>query len=390
MIFQAMGAKYTLVNAWRHATIRGRAEDRRQLEETLGEVYDGKATLYHKGRSALAEAIRLATGGSGIVAISGLTCYSVVQSVKEAGCNPLYADISEETLQPEAEQLTEAIETGGVKAIVLQHMLGLPVDIDPILQLAKSHGIMIIEDLAHSAGANYADGREVGTVGDYTVLSFGKDKAFDVVNGGALIVRGDQVATVPDREVARKHQRHDRWYPLIAWVSRKIFPIGPGRYLMGLAIRIGIVELSASGDVDTSEMMPKWQARLAIEQVTGRKEVAKKRAEITKMYQDKLAIQPPKAVFRDGVAPIRLPLLLDNRDEVVRELGTKGIIVPDIWYDMPVATGRSRTPVDDYPTERCPVAVKTAERIINLPTHERISQKDVAKICAVVNEVARS
>ena len=88
MIFQAMGAKYTFSSATRYLFAGGNESDSDKLRQALKNHYSGEVTLYHKGRAALAEAIRLATGGEGGVAISGLTCYSVVQAVKAAGCTP--------------------------------------------------------------------------------------------------------------------------------------------------------------------------------------------------------------------------------------------------------------------------------------------------------------
>ncbi len=83
MIFQALGAKYSFGAALAHLVAKGTPTDSEALRQALSTRYGGEAVLYCKGRAALAEAIRLATGGTGKVAISGLTCYSVVQAVEE-------------------------------------------------------------------------------------------------------------------------------------------------------------------------------------------------------------------------------------------------------------------------------------------------------------------
>ena len=190
MIFQALGARYGFVAAVKHAFAHGTEHDSERLRQALVKRYGGEAVLYQKGRSALAAAIRIATGGGGSVAISGLTCYSMVQAVEAAGCTPVFVDIREKDLHFGAKELTTAIKKHpDVKAVVIQNMLGIPADIMAIAAVAKENKIALIEDLAHSAGAQYADGREVGTVGDITMLSFGRDKAIDSVNGGALVVR---------------------------------------------------------------------------------------------------------------------------------------------------------------------------------------------------------
>ena len=383
MIFQAMGAKYTFSSATRYLFAGGNESDSDKLRQALKNHYSGEVTLYHKGRAALAEAIRLATGGEGGVAISGLTCYSVVQAVKAAGCTPIFIDINEDDLQFSADELRKHKD---IKAVVIQNMLGLPADIVSIERATREMNAVLIEDLAHSAGASYSDGREVGTVGDITMLSFGKDKAIDVVNGGALIIRGDYKAKQPTK--APKHQMKDRLYPSIAWWTRVFYPIGLGKYIMALAIKLSLVSRSADGEVDTAEMLPHWQAKLALRQIENLSNIAKERHQKAKIYIENLQKTVPKAVKQAGSAPARLPLLVDNRDEVIAVLHGNGIQANDIWYDMPVSPIRFYKKAN-YSEKDCPVAVNVASRLINLPTHEQITSENIIKITEIVNRVAQ-
>ena len=383
MIFQAMGAKYTFSSVTRYLFAGGNESDSDKLRQALKNHYSGEVTLYHKGRAALAEAIRLATGGEGGVAISGLTCYSVVQAVKAAGCTPIFIDINEDDLQFSADELRKHKD---IKAVVIQNMLGLPADIVSIERATREMNAVLIEDLAHSAGASYSDGREVGTVGDITMLSFGKDKAIDVVNGGALIIRGDYKAKQPTK--APKHQMKDRLYPSIAWWTRVFYPIGLGKYIMALAIKLSLVSRSADGEVDTAEMLPHWQAKLALRQIENLSNIAKERHQKAKIYIENLQKTVPKAVKQAGSAPARLPLLVDNRDRVIAALHGNGIQANDIWYDVPVSPIRFYKKAN-YSEKDCPVAVNVASRLINLPTHERITSENIIKITEIVNRVAQ-
>jgi dTDP-4-amino-4,6-dideoxygalactose transaminase len=381
MIFQAVGAWYKPGDVWRHLCVHGRESDRVALIQQLGERYHGTATLYHKGRAALAEAVRIATGGSGEVAVSGLTCYSLIQAVEAAGCTPVYVDIREKDLHFSAKELTTALKKHPhVKAMVVQNMLGLPADIAGLEKLAKKQGIAIIEDLAHSAGARYTDGREVGTVGDVTILSFGRDKALDVVNGGALIVRGVEVEA-PTTRVPMKDQFRDRLYPLIAAMSRLYYPVG--KYMMAAAIRAHVVIRSADGEVDVTQTMPKWQARLALRQVQRLDATVEQRRTVAALYEKHLAV--PVIAVADGASPIRVPLLHDTRDMVVQRLMLAGVQANDIWYDTVVSPHRYLYRVD-YPADECPVAVRVAVQLLNVPTHQRMTEAHVKKIAAIINK----
>lgn len=390
MIFQALGAKYTLGAALSHIFAHGTPADSERLKQALAARYGGKVVLQRKGRAALAQAIRLATGGQGSVAISALTCYSVVQAVEAAGCIPVYVDIREEDLQFGAEAIAAALQRHtDIRAVVVQNMLGIPADITAIQQVARQAGIPLIEDLAHSAGAAYADGHEVGTVGDIMMLSFGRDKAIDTVNGGALIVRtGEQVEEVVQTAPRGFDQLRDRMYPLIAWTARALYPVKLGPYVMAAAIKLKLVVRSADGAVDTAEALPHWQAKLALRQVNDLAATAASRRAKAEGYKEMLDQYIPKGVQQLGAASVRVPLLVSNRDEVVAHLRAHGVQANDIWYDVPVSPARFYSKVQ-YPEAECPVAVRVASRLVNLPTHERITPADIEYIAKLVREVAK-
>lgn len=392
MIFQALGARYSLGMAVKHLVARGSEVDSDKLRQALRDRYGGEVTLYRKGRAALAQAIGLATSGrGGEVAISGLTCYSVVQAVEAVGCTPVYVDIRESDLQFGAKELLTAVKNHpDIKVVVVQNMLGIPADMAGIEKVARAAGLVVIEDLAHSAGAHYADGREVGTVGDMTMLSFGRDKAIDSVNGGALVVRrGDERAIAPVVTSKRSDQLRDRWYPLIAWTTRALYPVKLGPYVMAAAIKARLVVRSADGEVDMTEQLPHWQAKLALGQAVSLTTTAVRRRQKAAIYQDRLPALVPSGVNQSGAAPIRVPLVVNNRDEVVAYLRAHGVQANDIWYDVPVSPVRLYDRVQ-YPEADCPVAVRVATRLLNVPTHERIGSDAAVRIATLVAEAVKS
>lgn len=387
MIFQALAGRYGAADIWRHLIARGTAQDQALLRSQLAQRYgvdQQHVVLYRKGRAALAEAIRLVTGGSGEVAISGLTCYSVVQAVEAAGCQPVYVDIREADLQFGAGELERALALHpNISAVVIQNMLGIPADITALEAVVTTHGLKVIEDLAHSAGAHYADGREVGMIGDVTMLSFGKDKALDVVNGGVLIVRRGETPEAPQALPSFVDQLRDRLYPLIAATARCLYPLGVGRYVMSAAIRLKLVVRSADGEVDIHQSMPGWQARLAQRQVLELDQaVAARRAKL-QLYAELLRDAMPSAAEQPGTSSARVPLLVDTPHDIIRALSHRGIHVEDVWYDVPVSPQRFFDRVV-YPDVECPMAVQLSARLVNLPTHQQISAEDVARIAGIV------
>ncbi len=97
-----------------------------------------------------------------------------VMPVLFLGCVPMVADCAPGTYNTSAEQI-EPLITERTKAIVVAHIGGDPVDMDPVMELAKKHGLYVVEDCAQSHGATYK-GRLVGTMGHIAAFStmFGK------------------------------------------------------------------------------------------------------------------------------------------------------------------------------------------------------------------------
>lgn len=393
MLFQASGTRYSLAGALRHLFLVGRSRDSQQLEQLLALRYDGhEVFLYHKGRSALAEAVRLATGGGGAVVVNGLTCYSLVQAVEAGGAEVVYADIDESSLNFSAKTLEGLVEKNRqIKAVIVQNMLGIPADITGIELVAKRYNLTIIEDLAHSAGANYTDGREVGTVGDLTMLSFGKDKAIDSVNGGALVVRSQRfkgLVETPGDKVALKDQVRDRLYPILAWRTRFLHRFSFGKHLISSPIRLNLSVRSADGAVKTDITLPSWQAKIALKQLAVLDETVSSRRLIAQKYLSELGGKAPKEATRQGASLIRLPLIVKNPQSIIDQLAEHKIFLAGTWYDVPVSPIRFYQ-LARFPEKDCPVATRVAKQLINLPTHSKVNDQHVEAILRVIREVER-
>lgn len=125
-----------------------------------------------------------------------------VMPVSMLGCLPIAADSEPGSLNISAKQI-ERVITPRTKAILVAHLAGLPVDMDPVLALAKTHDLAVVEDCAQAHGAKYR-GRPVGSLGDIAAFStmFGKHHA----SGG----QGGLVFT----------QREDLYWSARRWADR--------------------------------------------------------------------------------------------------------------------------------------------------------------------------
>lgn len=114
--------------------------------------------------------------------------YSYGQSVAcvlQQNAIPIFADINPDTYTLDPKFVEERI-TPSTKAIVIVHIFGHPADMDPIMEIAREHGLKVIEDCAQSTGAIYK-GKKTGAFGDVSCFSLGNGKPLIGGEGGALL-----------------------------------------------------------------------------------------------------------------------------------------------------------------------------------------------------------
>ena len=369
--FLGLAANYSRKERLAHTFAVGREKDRRKLCEFLEQKYEGKAILTKNGRSALALALKAYFEPGDAVIVNGFTCYAVYEAIKAARLTPIWADISSESMNYDAKSLTDALRAGPAVAvsptvldsrlraagvppapsparvkpvgIIVQNSLGNPADIAAVEKFAKKHNLTIIEDLAHSAGVKYPDGRETGTVGVAAAFSFGKDKAIDTISGGAVVLRHPckNAIKAPSKLPKISDTLRAKFYPLFGAIAQGLSYVHLGGAWMRMLIKIHWVEKSADNKLDLTRKIAKFEAKLALKQF--------------------------KELKKSGEQPLREFYLVNNRREVLKKLQKNGYYFGGFWYEKPVSPERYYKKVH-FPESECPVAVEVAEKIINFPT----------------------
>lgn len=121
------------------------------------------------------------------------TAVATASAIVQAGAKPVFVDVHPVSYTIDPAKLGEAI-TARTKAIVAVHIYGHPVDLAPVLELAKSKGLSVIEDCAQAHGAAY-EGRAVGSMGDVSCFSFYPTKNLGAIgDGGAVCTNSDTLA----------------------------------------------------------------------------------------------------------------------------------------------------------------------------------------------------
>jgi len=121
-----------------------------------------------------------------------MTFVSTNHAILYNGGIPVFCDIEPENLNVTAEEIAKLI-TSRTKAVVVVHYGGYACDMDPIMELAREHGLAVIEDCAHACGGQYK-GRMLGSIGDFGSFSFQAVKNLATGDGGMLTTDSDEWA----------------------------------------------------------------------------------------------------------------------------------------------------------------------------------------------------
>jgi perosamine synthetase len=354
---------------------RAAAEDlAKQLSERAARE---RAWLVSTGRAAMAlafEAMKRAAGDPRRVEVifPGYTCYSVPASVERAGLVPRICDVDPTTFNPDFDSLAD-IDFGRVLAIVSANLYGLPNALQDMEELARKHGIFMLDDAAQALGACY-QGRPVGAFGDVGLFSFDKGKNITTLQGGVLvadpgrlsealeIARRDVLQASPSATVSTLLKLPVYALMLRPWLYGAVrrlplglgltpyevdYPIAPfSRSLAGLAS----VQLERLDEITGIRLRNSARLREALTGVPG--------------------ISTPRVL--PGADPVypRYPVLVDARKRggFIAALEQTGIgataSYPSALIDVPEVA--RRLPADQRPT---PGAREVARRIVTLPTH---------------------
>ena len=141
------------------------------------------------------------------------------EAISLTGARVVFADIDPRTYNIDVNQLETKI-TKRTRAIVPVHLYGQPADMDPIVALAKKHGLKIVEDCAQAHGANYK-GRPIGTMGDAATFSFYPGKNLGAYGDGGAIISNDAAFALKAKMFAN-HGRVEKYDHAMEGVNSRL------------------------------------------------------------------------------------------------------------------------------------------------------------------------
>jgi perosamine synthetase len=299
--------------------------------------------------------------------------------IKEGGI-PVYADIDPRTYNIDPKEVVRKV-TSRTKAIFVVHYGGQMCDMDAIMEIARAHNLLVMEDCAHAHGAMYK-GRRAGTIGDAGCFSFHSLKNMTMGEGGMITTNRDDL--VPKMELLRNMN-------IKGWETQKYY---------WLPSHFDVVDVDGKWGVNYR--MNEFQAALGRAQLRKLPTLIEKRREIGHAIDAGIrGIKGVTGTYEDPnchhayhlytlcVEPEQLGA---SRDEFLRclyfEEGVQGILHYQPTYDF--------TGVKKYLTaaghggQSCPVADKFFyKREMNLPMHPRLTRQDCDTIIQGIANAAK-
>lgn len=283
------------------------------------------------------------------------TCSATTTPILYQQAKPVFADVNPDNLNISVEDVKRRI-TDRTKAIVAVDYGGLPADLDELKQLADDHGLAFIEDGAQSQGATYK-GRKVGSIADFTCVSFQAIKIITTCDGGMLSFKDPELEDMAKRirwfGIDRKAKLEDRW-------KNDIYEVG---------YKYQMTDVSAAMGLEAMKLLDTTLAH---------------HRELFETYREGLKDIPGITFIGDDEVHRSscwlATVLVEKREDLKKMLKENGVESNQVHYRNDIYTvfgGR----VDD-----CPNMDRLESKYLVLPMHYHLQKEDIQSICELIRK----
>ena len=306
---------------------------------------------------------------------------STANAAAAQGASVVFADVNPRTLNLDPACIAAKI-TERTKAIIVVHLYGQCCDMDPIMELARKRGILVIEDCAHAAGGEYK-GRRAGTLGDIGVFSFHQQKNMVTLGEGGMI-------TASRKDLYERMLSFRSLCCLTYDPKGKYLPIDESKQPMGK--RYWFLDFD---DVGFNFRMTDAQAAVGLVQLKKLDGFNARRIEIANQYCKRLRgirgltlphVSPDvKHVFHIYCVLVE-PAFRLNKEDFMWELYTGKRI--KVWsHYMPIHLTTAYRGRGHHEGE-CPVAEALFHKYVSLPIHPRMTEAAINYVADSIRELA--
>jgi len=334
------------------------------------------------------------------IIIPSFICPLVPLALRRAGFTVAVGDVGTADFNFDAAGLDAICAAGDVAAIVIDHLAGIPAEVEAVLAAARKHNILVIEDCAQALGA-LAKGGKVGTRGDFAFFSLAAGKGLTMYEGGMLVTMHAHYGTLLNA-VAAQYAPKDTvmetirviellgyglfYRPLLFWF---VFTLPQQVWrLLGNDIRALREDFSLDFPVHSVSRFRIGVAHNAFTRLDG--EIAQQR-EKAAWYIRELEACRGIRILQEGAGDRAtypyMTLVFDDpgaRNNALQRCSRAGAGVSQIYAH---AIGDYPYLKNIVPAEHCGNARLLAERTLTLSTNAFLTEKDAAGVAGIIREV---
>lgn len=368
------------------AALRDAPTGHTALADALSARYGARAVaLTDGGTSALVLALRLAAGPGGTVAMPAYGCIDLSAAAAQADVRLRLYDLDPATLAPDLDALRAAL-VRGVDAMVVAPLFGFPADLIAVRALADAHGVALIEDAAQAAGARVG-GRLVGSVGDLTVLSFGRGKGMTGGGGGALLAGGTDRFVQSVSAAAAELYGGGGGLVALAKAAAQWALARPALYALPSALpflRLGEMVYHPAHDPVAMAVGPQALALASLRRADADALERRRQAAMLEQHlRDVPSLEPCTAVPGAEAGYLRFPVRVSDAARV--QGAPWGVLRA---YPLTVAEHPPAAPLLHGGEEAGPGARALRDRLVTCPVHHLVARSDLTRIAAALRERA--
>jgi dTDP-4-amino-4,6-dideoxygalactose transaminase len=309
----------------------------------------------NSGTSALHLALLAAGVGPGdeVITVS-FTFIASAAAVSYTGATPVFVDVNPETCTIDPSQIEAAI-TPRTKAIMPVHLYGCCADMDPILEIARRHNLIVIEDAAQAHGAEY-NGRRAGSMGELGCFSFYPGKNLGAYGEAGAVVTNDERYVDVIKQLRDQGQSSKYYHERVGYNYRM-------EAMQGAVLAVKLKHLD------------EWTA------------ARRRHAEV---YQRELAGAGPRLIAEPANCKSVhhvFPLFIEERDDMRDYLQAAGIST-GIHYPIPVHLQRAYRDLG-YKAGDLPHTERLCNEMLSLPMYPELTSEELAHVAGSVRAFSR-
>ena len=352
--------------------------------------------LFWKGRVALYSILKaIGIQEDDEIILPAFTCVVVPNAIIYLNARPIYVDIDPKTYNIDINNIERKINSR-TKAIVAQNTFGLSSDLDPLAELAKKHGLMVIEDCAHGFGGEYK-GRINGTIADFSFFSTQWNKPFSTGIGGFAVGNNPELNEklgMLEKSAIQPSLKEKLSIRSLMFLKDNLFTENNYWFLLNVYRYLSdhnlILGSSQGYELEKSVMPLNFLKGLSVAQAKkGMRELnifddnLRHRKRISQYYKDILTefgIDLPFEPEYSHHTFLKFPLLVKDRQLFFKEAKKHKVEIGD-WFLSPIHPVIDRFENWYYQWNQNPIAETISRHIVTLPTHRGIEGVSIENIC---------